>query len=134
MNLIPSRIANVIVSESRPLHTIVIAEQSGSRHFSFEIGPAEVAALISKIEDNIEHPRPLTHDLALNLLESLGGNLQAVRITALRGHTFYAELIVEMEDGTVEIDARPSDALVLAAKQLCDLFVDESVYEATANA
>lgn len=133
MTLIPSRVANVIVSESRPLHTIVIAENEGPRHFSFEIGPAEVAALISKIEDAIEHTRPLTHDLALNLLESLGGNLQAVHITALRGHTFYAELLVEMDDGVVEIDARPSDALVLAAKQLCDLYVDDSVYEATSK-
>jgi hypothetical protein len=59
-------------------------------------------------------PRPLTHDLLVNAVESLGGEFQDVVISELREHTYFARLRVRMEGELIEIDSRPSDAIAVA--------------------
>ena len=59
-------------------------------------------------------PRPLTHDLIVNVVENLGGELQDVVISELKEHTYFARLRVRHQGELIEIDARPSDAIAVA--------------------
>ena len=74
-------------------------------------------------------PRPLTHDLIVNVVDALGGELDSVVISELREHTYYAKLRVRMDGELIEIDARPSDAIAVAVT--CDpplpIYVAEDV-------
>ncbi len=129
MQLLEAELAKVMVLENKTFHTVFIAEKNGSRHFPIEIGLFEAIALLRKIEPGNETPRPMTHDLLVHLMNSLGGNLREVRITNLKSGTFFAELVIDTQDGEVIVDARPSDALVIAASEKCSFFVAESVFE-----
>jgi uncharacterized protein len=77
----------------------------------------------------VEVPRPLTHDLLLSVMASLHVRLLRVEIHELREGTFYAHLILKTEGGELVVDARPSDAIGLAVRSLCQVFIAESVVE-----
>lgn len=132
MALIPATLARVVTLDKSDKHPIYIAERDGARHFAIEIGVFETMALLRKL-DNIEAPRPMTHDLAGNIVHALGASIKEVRITAYKDHTFYAELVLETDEGEIAVDARPSDALVLAAGNKCDLLVNEEVFTQAAK-
>ena len=82
--------------------------------------------------EGIKPPRPLTHDLLKNIVDNLGGTIIEVIIDELRENTFYAKVIMEVSALTNEIDARPSDAIALAVRVQCPIYVSESVMEAAA--
>ena len=92
-----------------------------------------VGMAISMAIENVRAPRPLSHDLIMNVLAGLGVRVERVVINGLRGDTFYARLFLreESERGTrlVEVDARPSDCLALAAQAGAPIHVEESVLE-----
>ena len=77
----------------------------------------------------IEAPRPLTHDLIVQSIEAMGGDLQDVVISELKDHTYFAKLRARQEGELVEVDARPSDAIAVAVT--CDpplpIYVAEDV-------
>jgi bifunctional DNase/RNase len=75
--------------------------------------------------------RPLTHDLLLSLLDLLGATLLRVEITDLLDGTFYASLVLNRQGVQFDVDARPSDALALAVRVECPVFVAEHVLEAS---
>lgn len=77
----------------------------------------------------VEVPRPLTHDLLLSVIESLHAALSRIEIHELREGTFYARLILKTDGGDKIVDARPSDAIGLAVRALCPVFIAESVVE-----
>jgi bifunctional DNase/RNase len=72
-------------------------------------------------------PRPLTHDLLLNVLRDLGGNLQRVVIDRLESRTYYATLVLEHDGRLIHIDCRPSDAIALALRERVAIFVDDEL-------
>ena len=76
---------------------------------------------------SIEMPRPMTYQLAANLITAAGSRLTEVRITSLVEGVFYAVVVVEAPEGTVEVDARPSDALNLAVVSGTPVLVDAAV-------
>src|SRR3989339_1457741 len=78
--------------------------------------------------EGIKPPRPLTHDLLKNVLDSLGGILNDVFISELRDGTFFAKLSLE----TQEIDSRPSDAIALAVRYGVPIFVSDRVMDEAA--
>lgn len=75
-------------------------------------------------------PRPMTHDLFLNTIDQMGGELQRVEVIDLREGTFYAELVVAYGETVKRVDSRPSDAVALALRATCPIFVHENVFEA----
>jgi bifunctional DNase/RNase len=75
-------------------------------------------------------PRPLTHDLFLGMLETLGGEVKKILITALKDSTFFAEIHMEHGGKAHVLDARPSDSIALAVRQKCPIFVADQVFEA----
>ena len=94
-------------------HIVVLRERDGTRRLPMYTGATETVALACSLAAT-EMPRPMTYQLAANLLTAAGSRLTEVRITRLTEGVFYAVVVVEGPGGTVEVDARPSDALNLA--------------------
>jgi hypothetical protein len=90
------------------------------------IGPFEATAIALALE-GAAVPRPLSHDLMRNILESLGSNLEQVIIHDIRDSTFYAKLIVRTNGELQEIDARPSDGIALALRVQAPIFVTDKI-------
>ncbi len=110
---------------------IILEESDGPRQLFIWIGVAEARSIAQRLED-IDLPRPNTHDLAQRLVEGLEGNVERVTVTELRDATFYAVIALRRAGRRVEIDARPSDAIALALRAAAPVFVREALFEATA--
>jgi bifunctional DNase/RNase len=107
-------------------HVVVLRERNGTRRLPILTGSAEAIALACSL-DAAEMPRPMTYQLAANLLTAAGSRLTEVRITRLVEGVFYAVVVVEAPGGVVEVDARPSDALNLAAVSGAPVRVDAAI-------
>ncbi len=106
---------------------VLLKEATGDRYLPIWIGAAEATA-IAFAQQGVVPPRPLTHDLLRDVLQALGQELTAVRITDLRDGVFYALLV--LGDG-VEVSARPSDAIALALRTGSPIYgADEVLGEA----
>jgi len=92
------------------------------------IGQLETQSILIGM-GGVEVPRPLTHDLVLSVLSSLRAEVSRIEIHDLREGTFYARLILSVEGGEVLVDARPSDAIGIAVRASCPVFIAESVVE-----
>ncbi|MEX0792485.1 MAG: bifunctional nuclease family protein [Pirellulaceae bacterium] len=126
-------LSRIIISEINEQQVIYLKEIDGDRQFPIMIGIFEATSIHRRIKDFIP-PRPLTHDLIVNTVEQLGGELDSVVISDLREGTYYANLRVKVDGEIVEIDARPSDAIAVAVTCVPHLpiYVDESVLEDSA--
>ncbi|HUN67047.1 MAG TPA: bifunctional nuclease family protein [Bacteroidota bacterium] len=105
-------------------YALILKEVSGSRRLPIIIGAFEAQSIALEME-GIKPPRPLTHDLIKNILETLGTELVEITISELKDGTFYAKLGF---DGS-EIDARPSDAIALAVRFGAPIYVADKVME-----
>ena len=113
-------------AEENPI--IYLKEKEGERILPIMIGLNE-AQSINMALNNFKTPRPLTHDLIVNLFEALGLKLERVVINDLRENTYFARLILfDEERKTVySIDARPSDSIAIALRSNAPIFVSEYV-------
>ena len=103
---------------------LLLREVGGTRALPIFIGASEASAIASA-QEGLEPPRPLTHDLMVNVLEALNHRLTEVQITEVDEGTYYAVLVI---DG-VEISARPSDSVALAVRIGCDIYCAEEVLD-----
>jgi uncharacterized protein len=103
-------------------YALILKETHGSRRLPIIIGAFEAQSIALEME-GIKPPRPLTHDLIKNLIDSLGGELIDVLISELRDGTFYARINLD----TQEIDSRPSDAIAIAVRYGAPIYVAEKV-------
>ena len=108
-------------------YALILKEIKGSRRLPIIIGAFEAQSIALEIE-GIKPPRPLTHDLIKNILESLGAELNEITISELREGTFFATLSFDGQ----EIDSRPSDAIALAVRFGVPIFVAEKVMKEAA--
>jgi len=113
--------------KSKGAYALVLREIEGPRRLPIVIGPAEAQAIVTELEGH-HPPRPMTHDLLKSVIEALGSQLREIIITSLHEGTFYATLVLDY--GGQEIDARPSDAIALAVRFGCPIFVNEDVLRA----
>jgi len=96
------------------------------------IGGPEASAIHSAME-GIVPPRPLTHDLAITLLATLGATLEHVVVTEVREHTFFANLHLRTTAGAeLVVSSRPSDAIALAVRAACPIFAEETLLDEAA--
>ena len=130
---VPMQLARIIISELTDNQVIYLREIGGSRQFPIMIGIFEATNIDRRVKGDFTPPRPLTHDLIANVVEGLGGTIRKVVIHDLNEHTYFARLVVEDADGeTIDIDARPSDAIATAVtfQPPLPIEVDESVLQA----
>ncbi len=127
--MVRMELARIMISETSDHQIIVLKESHGQRSFPIVIGLHEAWA-IDRAVKGIPTPRPLTLDLVNNIMEGLGAGLSQIIISDLRNNTFYAKLMVRgNDDGVVEIDSRPSDAIALAVQRKTPIFVEEKVLD-----
>ncbi len=90
------------------------------------IGLLEASSIATALE-NIQTPRPMTHDLVKSILDTLGVKVLKIEVNDLRDNTYYALLHLDMNEKRLVIDARPSDAIALALRTGAPIFVEENV-------
>lgn len=113
---------------------IVILKDVGSETvLPIWVGVYEANAIQLEIE-KISTPRPMTHDLIKNVLVGLDTAVHKVVVTELREDTFYAVIWMEHQGHVISIDSRPSDALALALRVDCPIFVDDDVLKTSKQA
>jgi len=112
-------------------HVLLLKEIGAGRILPVWIGHWEAQAIAMRLQ-GIAAERPLTHDLFVATLGEAGLRLERVVITSLSGETFYARLILESAAGRHEVDARPSDAIALAVRVECPVYVAAAVLDRAA--
>ena len=109
---------------------VAAAADGDARRLRIGVGDAEAAALAFSLQ-GAEFPRPMTYQLMASLVAAAGSAVRSVRVTALRDDIFYAQVVLR---GGATVDARPSDALNLAAITGVPVFVAEGLFALTADA
>jgi bifunctional DNase/RNase len=110
---------------------MVLLRESDGRHrlLPIYIGTAEASAIHYALE-GVVPPRPLTHDLMLDVLGELGASIERVVVTEIRDRTYYAELHLTTGAGAKVVSARPSDAIALAARCAAPIFAADELIDA----
>ena len=121
-------IESLRVSLTNQQRIVVLRELSIDRYLPIWIGPFEAESITIALQE-IEIARPQTHDLMKNLLGVLGARLMRVEISALRDDVFYGNLVLDINGDTVNVDARPSDALALAVRAHVPILVAQDIME-----
>lgn len=108
---------------------LLLKEENGNRYLPIWIGPFEASAIALEMS-NIKTPRPMTHDLIINIINNLKISIDNIEITDIRDNTFYAIINIKNTDRkVVRVDSRPSDAIATAVRSKCDIYVAEHVLE-----
>jgi uncharacterized protein len=107
---------------------LVLSEEVGNRRFSVMIGEPEAQSIALKM-NNKRSPRPLTHDLIKSLLHVFDAQLQKVLIYDMVSDVFYSELYIKREDSTIVVDARTSDAVAIAVRSDCPIYIKSEILE-----
>lgn len=110
---------------------VVLKDTEMERFLAIWIGPFEADAITVELQ-GVQVARPLTHDLLRSIISSVGLRINYVLVNDLRNETFYATIVMDFGGKTLEIDARPSDAIALAVRVAAPIFVAESVMDEAA--
>jgi bifunctional DNase/RNase len=131
VGLVEMRIAKVVglaAVEDAPLYFVVLEEVSGDRQLAIAIGHAEAFSLAARL-GGIAWPRPMTYQFVAALMQALGGRVRQVRIDRVVEEAYIGTAEVEGPLGMQSVDARPSDALNLAALVQAPIFVASEVLQ-----
>jgi uncharacterized protein len=109
---------------------VVLKELQGTGVLPIWVGVYEAQAIALEIE-KVQTARPMTHDLLKNVLTGLNVHVQKVVVSDLKDDTFYALIWMEREGQTLSMDSRPSDALALALRLDCPIYVDDQVLKSS---
>ncbi|MFN3384183.1 MAG: bifunctional nuclease family protein [Archaeoglobaceae archaeon] len=107
---------------------VVVLRAEDGRILPIFIGFAEAASIYSAMNRLIP-PRPMTHDLLVDIISKLNAKVEKIVIDDLIDNTFYARIIVKKNENEIEIDARPSDSIAIALRVPCPIFVDPKVLD-----
>ncbi|MBF2006618.1 bifunctional nuclease family protein [Chlorogloeopsis fritschii PCC 9212] len=124
--MIEMKVAGIALDAITRSPIVLLKDASDRRALPIYIGQEQARAIMSALE-NQKPPRPLTHDLLVNILEAWNMTLERVIIHSLQKDTFYAVLILKQGEIKKEIDARPSDAIAVALRTNTPIWVMEEV-------
>jgi len=128
-NLIKMTLEGVRIELPSHKPILLLKEENGNRYLPIWIGPFEASAIALEMS-NIKTPRPMTHDLIINIINNLKISIDNIEITDIRDNTFYAIINIKNTDRkVVRVDSRPSDAIATAVRSKCDIYVAEHVLE-----
>ena len=121
-----AKISSVVSLFPLPQYVVVLEDLEKTRLVPIWIGVNEGNAIALEMQGE-KFPRPLTHDLLVNVIKEMGGEIEKIVISDLKDNSYYAIVFVRLGGRTLEIDARPSDSLALAVRVNCPIFIDEKV-------
>jgi len=126
--MIEVTVAGLGIAPPSSMPLLLLKEREGERVLPIGIGPVEAQAIVMPLQ-GVKPPRPLTHDIFVEIISSLGGHLRRVEITNLIESTFHARLMLEANGGERSYDIRPSDAVALAVRTETPIYVSEAVFD-----
>jgi len=126
--MIECKIESIRVSLVTQNRVVILKEVDTERYLPIWIGPYEADAIALELQE-VRVARPLTHDLMRNIIGDLGATVTHIFINDLRDDTFFARIVLDVNGRHAEVDSRPSDAIALAVRAKCTIYVDESVME-----
>jgi bifunctional DNase/RNase len=127
------KIRGLVMDPVTNMPIVILKDVGGASVLPIWVGIYEANAIALEIE-KVTTPRPMTHDLLKNLLLGLETHVQKVVVSELRDDTFYALIWLERNGEMMSIDSRPSDALALALRVDCPIFVEDEVLKSSKNA
>lgn len=122
------RIRGLMMDPATNMPIVVLKDVGSDTVMPIWVGIFEANAIAIEIE-KVAAPRPMTHDLTRNLMRHMNGDLEKIVITELRDDTFFAMLWIRQDGELITLDARPSDAIALALRADCPIFVSEQVMQ-----
>lgn len=126
--LIEMEVTGLTVDPGNNTPIVVLKEKEGERILPIWIGVVEASAIAFELE-KLKLNRPMTHDLFKNAVESLGGHVERIRVVELKENTYYATVVIEQGDRTIEIDSRPSDAIAIALRAAAPIWCAQDVID-----
>ncbi|MGO9011442.1 MAG: bifunctional nuclease family protein [Bryobacteraceae bacterium] len=111
---------------------VILRDVSGNSVLPIWVGVYEANAIALEIE-KVSTPRPMTHDLIKSLLLGLNTAMRKVVVSELKDDTFYAVIWLDRDGETISVDSRPSDALALALRLDCPIYVEETVLKSSSK-
>ena len=124
-------IDSIRMSQMNYQRVVVLKELETNLFLLIWIGPTEAEAIAVKMQ-GMTVPRPLTHDLLVDLVKSVGGSFDHILVNDLQNETFYAKVVIRVGEQTHEIDSRPSDAMAVAVRAEVPIYVADEVMEKAA--
>ncbi len=121
-------IDSIRVSLMSQHRVVVLKEADSDRYLPIWIGPFEADAITIQLQ-GVQVARPLTHDLLKSLIREMGIRVSHVLVSELRNDTFFAQIVMDMNGKSLEVDSRPSDAIALAVRVGAPIFVAEQVMD-----
>ena len=121
-------IDSIRVSLTNYQRVVILKVKDSDRYLPIWIGATEADAIALKLQD-MNVPRPLTHDLLGVVISQLGARVSHILVSDLTDDTFYAKIVLECDGEQIEIDARPSDAIALAVRADAPIYAEDAVIE-----
>ena len=121
-------IDSIRVSLMNYQRVVILRVKDSDKYLPIRIGPSEAHAIALKLQD-VDVPRPLTHDLLRSVITSVGATVKEIIVSDLSNDTFFAKIVIIHNEETVEVDCRPSDALALAVRTKAPIYVKDDVVE-----
>lgn len=126
--LVPVIVEKVVIDENIGGSFVLLKKIDGEVYLPISIGFSEAQSILFALE-KVRPPRPITHDLIVNLLIAFEVSLERVVINDLRDNTFYARLVMRKGNTLYSIDARPSDSIAVALRKNASIFVSRRVMD-----
>ena len=126
--MVEVKIESIRVSLMSQYRVVTLKDMASNRYLPIWIGPYEADAITIHLQE-VQVPRPLTHDLIVKVIEELEAKVDRVYVSDLNNDTFYARIVLKVKDKELSIDSRPSDAVALAVRVDCPIYVDEEVMD-----
>jgi bifunctional DNase/RNase len=127
---IEMKIRGLMMDPVTNMPIVILKDVNGNAILPIWVGIYEANAIALEIE-KVSTPRPMTHDLLKNVLVGLNASVKKVVVNELRDDTFFALIWVEQDGQVISIDSRPSDALALALRLDCPIYVEEEVLKSS---
>lgn len=128
MTMLEMVIDSIRVSLLNYQRVVILKEKTADRYLPIWIGPDVADAIAVKLQE-VNVPRPLTHDLLQQMVLDLGASFEYIIVSGLDHDTFFAKIVLNQNGKQIQIDSRPSDALALAVRAKVPIFADEAVLE-----
>ena len=126
--MIECKVESIRVSLVTQHRVVILKELESERYLPIWIGAFEADAIALELQE-VPVQRPFTHDLLRSVVSELGATVTHILINDLRDDTFFARIVIDANGRHVEVDARPSDAIALAVRVRCPIFVEDRILE-----
>jgi uncharacterized protein len=120
------KVAGIALDPTNNAPIVVLRDLEGKYVLPIWIGIMEASSIAAALE-GVRYSRPMTHDLFKSMVDSLGARVEKIEVVDIRDNVFYALITIEFNGSSLAIDARPSDAIAIALRMNCSIFVADHV-------